>query len=98
MGIRSIIEDALGYVTPEDREAFHRKEQEFARERAEAQQGAMSTLGKQGVGTALSLGEHMMQSKMTGEATADSQARRSASRRVTRTIEEHVQDADELEM
>lgn len=68
MSIRSMVEESLGYVTPEDRQKMHAWEQGIEAERAEAQKGTAATMVNSGLGTSLDMGEKILSGKVFAES------------------------------
>lgn len=97
MGIQSMVEEAFGFVTDQDREVLHSYQKKIAAEKQAAQQGTPATMMNSGVGVMIDMAQHMVQSQMTGETTAAATARRENRSRIVQTIETRRQDADELE-
>ena len=86
MGIRSMVEESLGFVTDADREQMHAWERGVEAEKEEDRKGTAATMMNSGVGTALDLGERVLQAKAMGESTGHVAGRRKV--RTVRTIEE----------
>ncbi len=68
MSIRSMVEESLGYVTPEDRQKMHAWEQEIEAEKAAAQQGTAATAINSGLGTALDFGDKALNGRVIAES------------------------------
>ena len=92
MGIRSMVEESLGYVTPQDRAALHSMENSIQQEKQDAQKGVLNS----SVATAAHLGEQVLQGKITGEATSDATHRRGKKKVTTTKVYQEVKDADDL--
>lgn len=89
--IRRMVEESLGYVTPQEREQMHAWEKEIEAERAAAQQGSAATVVNSGLGTALDFGDKALHGRIIAESDGRVTARPKVQRRV---ITEEVSSQD----
>lgn len=91
MSIRSMVEESLGYVTPQEREQMRAWEKEIEAEKAAAQRGTAATAINSGLGTALDFGDKALNGRIIAESDGRVSSRPKVRQRI---ITEEVSSQD----
>lgn len=99
MGIREIVENALGYVTEQDKQMLRASEERYRQQIEDARAGrTKATAMNRGVNTMLDMGQDMARGQLTGETAGKADSRLRAKQIKQRIITEEIttKDADDL--